>query len=92
MDPKTTGPTHKIHESLYFVDGNIILFAQQTHGTHVVFRVHQSMLSKFSPVFATMFTLPAGHTGETYDGVPMVYMPDAAEELESLLRLLYHET
>jgi hypothetical protein len=58
----------------------------------VVFRVHQTMLSRISPVFATMFKLPPGDTVETHDGVPSVCLPDAADDIECLLKVLYHET
>jgi hypothetical protein len=82
----------KAHGSLYLFDGNIALVAPHATGKRVVFRVHQSILSKNSPVFETMFTLPAVDANEMYDGVPLVWLPDAAEEVESLLRVLYHES
>jgi hypothetical protein len=49
------------------------------------------MLSKVSPVFENMFTLPTGDAEEKFEGVPLVHMPECAEELESLLKVLYHE-
>ena len=81
----------RTHDSLYLVDGNIVLIAPHTTGICIIFRVHQSVLTKISPVFATMFTLPNVDANETYDGVPLVKLPDRAEEIESLLRVLYHE-
>jgi BTB/POZ domain len=79
------------HDSLYLVDGNVVLIAPHPTGMRTLFRVHQSVLAKSSPIFATMFTLPASAGNEMYDGVPLVQMQDGAEELESLLQVLYHE-
>ena len=79
------------HDSLYFIDGNVVLIAPNSTGIRTVFRVHQSVLAKSSPIFATMFTLPAGDGNEMYDGVPLVQMLDGAEEVESLLKVLYHQ-
>ncbi|KAF7291045.1 BTB domain-containing protein [Mycena chlorophos] len=78
----------KRHDTLYLKDGNIVLIAGD-----VIFRAHQSILSLQSPVFSTMFTLPptsAGNGGhECYDGAPLVVMPDEAESIEALLKVLY---
>ena len=61
--------------------------------TNRYYQFSTSLVSKNSPVFKTMFTLPAVDANETYDGVPLVWLPDTAEEVESLiLRILYHET
>jgi hypothetical protein len=79
----------QIHESLYFNDGNIVLQAKGTSGKDVIFRVHQSVLSKNCPVFQDMLALPADGVNEIYDGVPLVRMPDSAEDLQSLLNVLY---
>ncbi|EPQ50717.1 hypothetical protein GLOTRDRAFT_50102 [Gloeophyllum trabeum ATCC 11539] len=49
------------------------------------------MLCKVSPIFADMFALPPSDANEFCDGVPVVRMPDGAEELEALLMFLYHE-
>ncbi|KAF8195644.1 hypothetical protein K438DRAFT_1826289 [Mycena galopus ATCC 62051] len=57
----------------------------------MLFRVHQSMLSLQSPVFAAMFTLPPPDVNcDIYDGVPFVRMPDDAKDIESLLKVLYN--
>lgn len=55
--------------------------------TGTVFRVHQTVLSLHSPIFKDTFALrsPQG-ANETYDGVPLVQMPDSADDLESLLK------
>lgn len=57
----------------------------------VFFRVHQSVLSIHSPIFCDMLGLPStDDTNEKYDGVPLVHMPDSAEDLGSLLTALYY--
>jgi hypothetical protein len=79
---------YRKHPSLYVLDGNIALIAREAQSVHecVVFRVHRSMLSRFSAVFETMMT-----TTENYDGVPAVCMTDPADQIESLLKFMYHE-
>ncbi|KAG2028836.1 hypothetical protein BDR03DRAFT_882568 [Suillus americanus] len=77
------------HASLYFFDGNIVLMASNNFGDKIVFRVHQSILSHYSTVFADMLTMPPAREAETYDGVPLVCLPDNAEEIESLLKAIY---
>lgn len=77
------------HTSLYFFDGNIVLMAPNNCGQKTVFRVHQSILSHYSSVFADMLTMPPVREAETYDDVPLVYLPDNAEEIESLLKTIY---
>ncbi|KAG2130314.1 uncharacterized protein EDB93DRAFT_1094950 [Suillus bovinus] len=77
------------HASLYFFDGNIALTASNNFGEQTVFRVHQSLLSHYSTVFADMLSLPLEQEAETYDDVPLVCLPDNAEEIESLLKAIY---
>jgi BTB/POZ domain len=83
----------QIHNSLYFSDGNIVLYAPSAPGRYTIFRVHQSILSKHSHVFENMFALPMPDgVNKMHDGVPLIYMPDAADEVESLLAVLYHDS
>ncbi|KAJ7648500.1 hypothetical protein B0H17DRAFT_958921 [Mycena rosella] len=78
------------HSSLYLADGNLVVAAEGGAGK-VLFRVHQSMLALQSPVFASMFTLPAGAVKrDMYDGAPYVLMQDDAKDIESLLKVLYN--
>ncbi|KAG2363388.1 hypothetical protein BDR07DRAFT_1211299, partial [Suillus spraguei] len=55
----------------------------------IVFRVHKSILSHYSIVFADMLMMPPVEEAETYDDVPLVCLPDNAEEIESLLKAIY---
>ncbi len=80
------------HEQHWISDGNIVLSATTQDTTRtILFRVHKSILSDQSDVFATMFGLPQGQRDgdiELYDGLPLVRLPDAAEEVEGLLNAL----
>ena len=84
--------TYETHKKLYLLDGNVAIFAPQSPGNFIVFRVHQSMLSRISPVFESMFTLPPGAAEEKYDGVPLVFLPDSADAVENPLMIVYHES
>jgi len=86
--------TLRTHDSLYLSDGNLAIIASYATRKRVVFRVHQSVLSKHSPVFKTMLELapPGTDANEMYDGAPLVVLPDPAEAVESLLRILYLES
>ena len=60
----------------------MVLLANST-----VFRVYPGLLSKHSEVFGGMVSL-SGHqpeNAETYDGCPLVRMPDEAEDLAFFL-------
>lgn len=80
-------------------DADVIL--RSSNG--VEFRVHRAILSKASPVFESMFTLPqpsvASSNPSTYRAqpttpveLPVVDMSDSSEVLERLLRLCYPPT
>ena len=69
---------------VWFDDGNIVLFAQDT-----AFRVHQGVLSKSSQIFATMFTIPQPPDGGTIEGCPVVCLTDSSMDVERILSILY---
>ncbi|KAJ7217734.1 hypothetical protein GGX14DRAFT_597673 [Mycena pura] len=72
----------------YFEDGNIVLSAKED-GTTVYFRLHRSILTKHSPVFADMFAMPSPPTADCYDDAPLVEMHDEADVLGLFIGLLY---
>ncbi|KDQ60100.1 hypothetical protein JAAARDRAFT_595770 [Jaapia argillacea MUCL 33604] len=87
-----SAPTTPKHSFPYFEDGNIVISASTSKRRCKVFRVHKSVLAFHSHVFADMFTLPTlpdNTTMEMYDGVPLVHLPDPAEEVAELFTLLY---
>jgi hypothetical protein len=82
-EPPTLGLLRS--DDLWFNDGNIVLRAENT-----VYRVHIGMLAGNSSVFRTMLALPqpAGNDAETYDGCPLVLMPDSAYDMDQFLKAL----
>ncbi|KLO13575.1 hypothetical protein SCHPADRAFT_940240 [Schizopora paradoxa] len=89
-------PAATHHPKFWISDGNVVLSAvsmdkEQT----VLFRIHKSMLSDQSEVFASMFALSQTQDDggiiadlETYEGLPLVRLHDAAEDLDALLNAL----
>ena len=71
---------------LWFYDGSVVLKADDT-----LFRVYSGLLAQLSPVFRDMFAFPQPCAGddETYEGCPVVHMPDAADELQPFLRAMH---
>jgi hypothetical protein len=69
-------------------DGNVILLAEST-----MFKVHQSVLSKHSTMFRTMFSLPQPSMDVTNPscGCPQVGLQDLAKDIEFMLRAFYGE-
>ncbi|KAH8111522.1 hypothetical protein DFH11DRAFT_612619 [Phellopilus nigrolimitatus] len=70
----------------------------QSYRQDILFRVHKSLLARQSKVFRDMFDLPntgmstdgAGHsTDRLYEGVPVISMPDSAEDIVCILEALY---
>ena len=57
----------------------------------ILFKVHKSVLASASKVFADMLELAGGTnaSSDTHDGVPLVFMPDAAEDIEVLIDTMY---
>ena len=76
-------------KDFYFPDGNIILSARVKDGTLVYFRVHKSVLSLHSPIFADMFAMPLPSVTDTYDGLLLVHLQDDADDLKAFLQALY---
>ncbi|KIP01846.1 hypothetical protein PHLGIDRAFT_325470 [Phlebiopsis gigantea 11061_1 CR5-6] len=70
---------------LWFTDGSVVLRADDA-----LYRVYSGILSQASPVFRAMFGIPQPAYGsESYDGCPLVHMPDSAQDLRPFLRALY---
>ena len=83
------------HESLYLSDGDIVLAAVKLGSpiVTVLFRVDKVYLSRTSPVFRSMLSLPSTPSvNEMYDGVPRVDLPDDSDDLACLLAALYDPT
>ncbi|TDL15799.1 hypothetical protein BD410DRAFT_777707 [Rickenella mellea] len=92
--PAWFGISPSKHKSLYFPDGDIVIKAQNHtgHRNKVLFRVHKFMLSHHSPFFKDMLALPPPvekQPEDEIDGVQLVEMSDRAEDIASLLEVLY---
>lgn len=70
--------------SLWYNDGSVVLKAGDDF-----FRVHSSILSQKSPIFASLLLQSQTEVSESYEGCPMVTLNDDAEELRQLLLTLY---
>ena len=73
------------HIDLYFDDGNIVLIADE-----VAFRVHSSILSLRSPVFKDMLAMPQPASTDTFDGCPVVNLPDCWCDVAPFLDFIYN--
>lgn len=86
LEPDSSNPgVPSKSKYVYIDDGNVILEADL-----VQFRVHRSMLSSQSTVFADMFTLPQPQNDVTVDDCPIVHLSDSAKDVEYLLRAIYY--
>lgn len=85
-------PPAKHHEKHWVSDGNVVLGAVDSgKTTTTLFRIHRSLLSDQSEVFACMFSLPQGEGNfqiESYEGLPLVRLHDTSEDLTALLDVL----
>lgn len=81
------------YSDLWFQDGNIILQTTSPSGDEYhMFKCHQSVLSKHSPVFAGMFEVSnyvCVRRSEEYEGVSVISIPDAPADVAALLNMLY---
>ncbi|KAG1814952.1 hypothetical protein EV424DRAFT_1412892 [Suillus variegatus] len=69
---------------LWYDDGSVVLKAGDDF-----FRVHGSILSQKSSVFATILLQSQIENTETHEGCPVVVLGDDAEELRQLLLTIY---
>lgn len=82
---------------VWMADGNVVLGVadsdEDKEGVVHVFKCHMSILTKQSPVFASLFALPqpadSAEAAERYDGVPLVMLHDPYPALKGLLKMLY---
>jgi hypothetical protein len=77
-------PVHEC-EDLWFHDGSIVIRAEST-----LFRVYSGVLASASPIFKDMFGVPQPQSLETYDGVPLILLPDRAFDVTQFLKALLY--
>lgn len=71
--------------NIWYQDGSIILQVEKKY-----YRVHLSILAEHSAVFRDMFTIGEPDGELTYEGCPIVFLSDNAQDLEYLLRAIYN--
>nr|GAT49300.1 predicted protein [Mycena chlorophos] len=90
MDIDETAPTAPTAPSLtrcndlWFDDGNIVLQAGL-----VQYKVYRGTLARHSPVFQDMLAFPQPAEPELVEGLPLVTLPDDAEDFTPFLRALF---
>lgn len=90
------------HTILYYPHGDVILESALSVANapaksfSTLFRVHRWLLAHRSSMFRDMFSFPylpaGGEADEFIDEIPVIQTTDAAEDLESVLRVLYYPT
>jgi hypothetical protein len=83
MGPSEEGPQRC--EELWIDGGNLVVRAENT-----VYKVLAAQLSIASSVFKDMLGVPQPPTGsmELYEGLPFVFMPDAAFDVTEFLKAI----
>lgn len=85
----TTTKKRQRHSKLWYEDGSVVLATETT-----LFRVYRGILSQNSVIFRNMFSLPRSpsSTEEKLDGLPLIHLHDAAEDLAHLLMTLHDQS
>lgn len=72
-------------QDLWFEDGTVVLQAENT-----LFRVYTGILSRHSPFFRNLFTLPQPEDADKYEGCPLVLLAgDSAQDVHDFLLALH---
>jgi BTB/POZ domain len=69
---------------LWYEDGTVVLQAGAKQ-----FRVYRGILCSHSPVFHDMLSFPQPPSEETFEGQPLVHMPDSPSDLYYFLKTLH---
>ncbi|KAF7297655.1 BTB domain-containing protein [Mycena kentingensis (nom. inval.)] len=83
MDVDAT-PTPVKAEGLWWEDCGLVIQAENT-----VYRVSRDQLASHSPVFRDMLLLPPPQDAETFEGCPLVRLPDKAEDVTTFFKALF---
>ncbi|KLO13581.1 hypothetical protein SCHPADRAFT_873849 [Schizopora paradoxa] len=82
----------KHHKRHWIHDGSVVFGAADSKKTKTtLFKIHRTLLTDQSEVFASMFSLPQGEGScqtDFYDGLPYVLLPDTSEEVVAFLDVL----
>lgn len=77
--------TPKPCPEFWFHDGSIVLRVE-----NYLFRVHQTILSNHSEVFADLFAIPQPQVQEVIEGCHVVELHDHIHDMQDLLNAIYH--
>ncbi|KAF8884973.1 hypothetical protein BD779DRAFT_1662928 [Infundibulicybe gibba] len=83
-DMDSLGQVITRHSEFWYSDGSIITIVENTS-----FRIHQSILSRHSDVFADLFAVPQPDNAEQIDECPTVHLPDSFLDFEDTMKALY---
>ncbi|KAG8960309.1 hypothetical protein FRC03_006791 [Tulasnella sp. 419] len=77
-------------DEFWMPDGTVII-AAENHATSArhLFRIHPSILSRQSPLFKQLFSLPVSEEDEVIDGCAVVQLTDEAMHVKKFLEVLY---
>lgn len=94
MFDETVGTPEEIVEddTLFFMDGNIVILSAPTEGRVVAFKVYQGILARYATVFRDMFSAPGPRSmsaEELYNGCPFVRVTETGEEIGGLLHAIF---
>ena len=81
----TDNPPFLNHATLYFEDGNLIIMPNDST---TLFCVHRSLLSAHSVVLREMCARDQ-KAHEWFRGCPLIRMPDALDDLQTLFDMIY---
>lgn len=90
---ETVIPVLEPHPELYREDGDVVLQAPMSSKDKPpkfqLFCIQKALLSAHSVVFHNLFVDASANLGSTYEGRPLINMPDDAADLAHLLLYLY---
>ncbi|KAF7289709.1 BTB domain-containing protein [Mycena indigotica] len=85
VDPASESSVPIRADGLWFTDCGLVLRAENT-----VFRVSRDFMVAHSPIFRDMLALPTPADAETFEGCPLVGVPDSAYDMTNFLKALIH--
>ncbi|KAF7297632.1 BTB domain-containing protein [Mycena kentingensis (nom. inval.)] len=71
-------------KGLWWDDCGLVIQAENT-----LYRVSRDFLASHSPVFRDMLLLPSPQDAETFEGCPLVHLPDSEEDITAFFSALF---
>ena len=79
-------PGYPRHPEMWLEDGNLVLVASHT----TAFRVHRSVISQKSGVFADMFSFPQPTGSGNASEITTIHLPDSPKDMFYFLDAIYN--